>query len=230
MPAEPDNYEWFRHRKPATILGHALFVYDVQPRAEVPTWVAQCTAPVAPLDAETIAEGFGRADVRLAYFDCTQSWLLPGGGQQPGWYVLSRETAVASDRFISQWLASAHLSYEQRTDRALPAFSIYEQMAAPLSTSCSAVPVELDGPLSFRGCAASKRIVRPGDTLEVETCWQVTALPERPLSVMLHFVSSDGAARLVADGLGVPVEQWQVGDVIVQRHRLTLPSNMPASQ
>jgi len=230
MMTEPDNYEWFRHRQPIARLGHALFVYDVQPHTQARMWVAQCTAPVAPLDAETIAEGFGRADLRLAYFDCTQSWLLPGGRQQPGWYVLSREIAVAGDRFISQWLASAHLSYEQRTNRTLPAFSIYEQMAAPLSVSCSAVPVELDGPLSFRGHAISKQLARPGDTVEVETCWQVTALPERSLSLMLHLVSPDGSVQLVADGLGVPIEQWQVGDVIVQRHRLRLPSSAPAGQ
>ena len=231
MMAEPDNYEWFRHRQPTTRLGHALFVYDAQPRAKAPTWVAQCTVPVAPLDAEMIAEGFGRADVRLAYFDCTQSWLLPGGGQSPGWYVLHRDVLLAGDRFVNQRLGGTRLSYEQRTNRASPAFAIYEyeQAAAPLAASCSAAPVALDGPLSFRGYAASKRVVRPGDTLEVETCWQVTAQPGRPLSLMLHLVAPDGKP-IVADGLGVPIEQWQVGDVIVQRHRLALPPNMPAGQ
>jgi len=127
MPAEPDNYEWFRHRKPATILGHALFVYDVQPHAQASTWVAQCAAPAAPLDAEALREGFGRTDLRLASFDCSQSWLLPAGGQLPGWYILRRETTLTSDRFIHQRLSGAQLSYEQRTNRELPAFTIYEQ-------------------------------------------------------------------------------------------------------
>jgi len=230
MMAEPDNYEWFRHRQPTTRLGHALFVYDVQPRAQVPTWVAQCTAPVAPLDAETIAEGFGRADLRLAYFDCTQSWLMPGGGQSPGWYVLHRDEPLADDGFVNQGLGGTRLSYEQRTNRASPAFAIYEyeQAAAPLEASCSAAPMALDGPLSFRGYAASKRVVRAGDTLEVETCWQVTALPQRPLSLMLHLDAPDGAHRLVADGLGVPIEQWQAGDIIVQRHEIKIPPDAPA--
>jgi hypothetical protein len=229
MMAEPDNYEGFRHRQPTARVGHALFVYDVQPRAQAPTWVAQCTAPVAPLDAETITEGFGRSDLRLAYFDCAQSWLLPGGEQSPGWYVLHRDAPLAGDRFVNQWLGHAQLSYEQRENRESPAFSIYEQSSVSLGTACAAAPVALDGPLSFRGYAASKPTVRPGDTLEVETCWQVTALPQRPLSLMLHLVAPDGKP-IVADGLGVPIEQWQVGDVIVQRHRLALPSNMPAGQ
>ena len=234
MMAEPDNYEWFRHREPTIKLGHALFVYDVQPRAQAPTWVAQCTTPVAPLDADTIAEGFGRANLRLAYFDCTQSWLLPDGGQSSGWYVMHRDAPLAADGFVSQWLGGMRLSYEQRTNRALPAFAIHEyeqatapRTAVPLAATCSAAPVATDGPLSFRGYAVSKRIVQPDDTLEVETCWQVTALPQRPLSLMLHLVAPDGK-HIVADGLGVPIEQWQVGDVIVQRHEIKIPSDAPA--
>jgi hypothetical protein len=228
MMAEPDNYEWFRHRQPTARLGHALFVYDVQPRAQVPTWVAQCTTPVAPLDAETIAEGFGRADLRLAYFDCTQSWLLPGGGQSPGWYVLHRDAPLTHEGFVNQWLGGTRSSYEQRTNRASPAFAIYEyeQSAGPLEASCSAAPVAMDGPLSFRGYAA-KSSARPGDTVEVETCWQVTGLPQRPLSLMLHLVAPDGK-RIVADGLGVPIEQWQVGDIIVQRHSIKISPDAPA--
>jgi len=230
MMAEPDNYEWFRHQQPTAKLGHALFVYDVQPRAQVPTWVAQCTAPVAPLDAETIAEGFGHADLRLTYFDCTQSWLLPGGGQSPGWYVLHRDAPLADDGFVNQWLGGTQLSYEQRTNRESPAFAIYEQTNAPPGASCSTAPVAFDGPLSFRGYAITKRSARPGDTVEVETCWQVTAQPARLVSLMLHLVGPDGAHLLVADGLGVPIEQWQVGDVIVQRHKLVLPPSAPVGQ
>jgi 4-amino-4-deoxy-L-arabinose transferase-like glycosyltransferase len=233
MMAEPDNYEWFRHQPPTARLGHALFVYDVQPHAQAPTWVAQCTVPVAPLDAGTIAEGFGRADLRIAYFDCTQSWLLPGGGQSLGWYVLHQDAPLADNGFVNQWLNGTRLSYEQRTNRALPPFAIYEyeqsallSAAWPLETSCSTAPVAMDGPLSFRGYTA-KLPARQGDTLEVETCWQVTALPPRPLSLMLHLVAPDGK-HIVADGLGVPIEQWQVGDIIVQRHSIKIPSDAPA--
>ncbi len=226
MMAEPDNYEWFRHRQPTTRLGHALFVYDVQPRAKAPAWVAQCTVPVAPLNAETITEGFGRADVRLAYFDCTQSWLLPGGGQSPGWYVLHRDAPLANDGFVNKWLGHAQLSYEQRENRESPAFSIYEQPSVSLGTACAAAPVALDGPLSFRGHVVSNSRAHPGAAVQVETCWQVTAQPGRPLSLMLHLVAPDGKP-IVADGLGVPIEQWQVGDVIVQRHRLKIPPNAP---
>ncbi|MBN2005626.1 MAG: hypothetical protein JXA21_19870, partial [Anaerolineae bacterium] len=38
----------------------------------------------------------------------------------------------------------------------------------------------------------------------------------------------DGAGVAVGDGLGFPVEQWRPGDVIVQRHVLSIPPDVPA--
>jgi hypothetical protein len=42
---------------------------------------------------------------------------------------------------------------------------------------------------------------------------------------MLHLTGEDGVPIAVGDGLGVPVDQWQVDDVIVQRHRLVIPQD-----
>jgi hypothetical protein len=226
MLADPDNYEWFRHQTPTARLGHALFVYDVPARPQGTRWVAQCAAPVAPLEPEVIAEGFGRHDLRLVSFDCLQSWLFPSGEQSPGWYVLPRD--VLHDPFIEQRLADTRLSYEQRTNRESPAFVIYQQATASVDSICTAAAQELDGPLNFMGYR-STTLARPGSIVEVETCWRVTTRPERPLSLMLHLVSPDGS-HLVADGLGVPVDQWEAGDIIVQRHRIELPAGAPKGQ
>jgi len=120
------------------------------------------------------------------------------------------------------------LSYEQRTNRESPAFAIYEHASASADSICTAAAQELDGPLNFMGYQAPT-LARPGSMVEVETCWRVTTRPERPLSLMLHLVSPDGS-RLVADGLGVPVDQWEAGDIIVQRHRIELPAGSPKGQ
>jgi hypothetical protein len=40
---------------------------------------------------------------------------------------------------------------------------------------------------------------------------------------MAHLLTAQGALVAVGDGLGVPIEVWQPGDVIVQRHWLALP-------
>jgi hypothetical protein len=47
------------------------------------------------------------------------------------------------------------------------------------------------------------------------------------LSIMAHALGPDGHAWAVGDGLGVPIESWQIGDVIVQRHALAVPEAAP---
>jgi hypothetical protein len=52
-------------------------------------------------------------------------------------------------------------------------------------------------------------------------------VPGQLLSLMAHVLGPDGQAVAVGDGLGVPIESWQVGDVFVQRHTLALPKDAP---
>jgi len=44
---------------------------------------------------------------------------------------------------------------------------------------------------------------------------------------MAHLIAADGHAVAVGDGLGVPLEIWQEGDIIVQRHSLIVPPDAP---
>ena len=231
MLVDPDTYDWFRHRDPIGRPGNGLFVYHVNSRDESPSWLAQCTVPVAPLSAESAQEGFGRSDLRTAYFDCTSGWLYPNGGELPGWYALYRDTARSDDTFIQARLAASPPSYEQREARALPPFAIYEQDGPPtLPRLTSDASVQI-GHLTFLGYASGDALpIEPGRTVEIETWWRVDSLPERPLSIMLHLMGPGGAPVLVADGLGVPIESWQIGDVIVQRHALLIPADAPPGE
>jgi 4-amino-4-deoxy-L-arabinose transferase-like glycosyltransferase len=238
MSVDPDMYSWFRQREPEARPGNGIFVYRVEEPDPSVVWLAQCTAPVAPLTPDVAREGFGRDDLRLAYFDCTQSWLYPTGGQMAGWYALHRAITLERDDFIEGRLTDTHLSYEQRGDRASPAFVIYEQPTGPKEAACTGDAQPLDGPLDFLGYRALQGAVSAGETVELMTCWRVTGLPGasgssaemRPLSLMLHLVGPGGAPLVVGDGLGVPLESWQVGDVIVQRHRLAVPLEAPAGE
>ena len=231
MVADPDIYDWFRHQEPVSRPGTALFVYRVEASDEPPTWLAQCTVPVIPLSTEAAEEGFGQRELRMAYFDCTSAWLYPGGGESPGWYALFRDTARSDDTFVQNNLEMSRLSYEQRRAGALPSFSIFEKPSDRILPP-SIVGFEAQvGDLAFLGHASDASFpVQPGQTVEVVTWWQVTVRPERPLSLMLHLVGPGGSPRLVADGLGVPVEQWQVGDVIAQRHQVEIPTSAPPGE
>jgi hypothetical protein len=228
--ADPEMYDWFRKREPDARIGHAMFLYRVPPAVEPGEWVAQCFVPVAPLAPEAITEGFGRNALRRAYFDCTQSWLVPGGGQAAGWYVLYRDTAKSQDVFIQAQLAQARLSYEQTRSGLVPPFSIYEATALPVTPAhASATPVQV-GDQTFLGYTISNQPAEEPTNIEIWTFWQIEALPSRPLSLMLHLVGPGGAPVVVGDGLGVPVDNWQVGDVIVQRHVLALPPEAPGGE
>jgi hypothetical protein len=231
MVVDPDMYDWFRHRQPLGRPGTALFVYQVAPADEPQGWLAQCTTPVAPLSADAAAEGFGRNDLRMACFDCTSGWLYPGGGDSAGWYALFRDTARGDDTFIQARLAEEALGYEQRWTGTLPPFAIYEHTSRPvLPHSIPGVPIQV-GHLTFLGhTSVPPSAARPGQTVEIETWWRVDSLPERPLSIMMHLIGPGGSPVVVGDGLGVPVEQWQVGDVVVQRHVLALPADAPAGE
>lgn len=225
---EPDNFDWFRHRKPIARPGIALFVYHVPPVDPPPTWLAQCTVPVVPLSPQAAADGFGRNDLRMALFDCSSGWLYPTGGRDPGWFALFRETALSRDPFIRDHLAKGRLSFEQRRTGFLPPFAIYEQPAGPLLPRFPASERIRTGQLAFLGYNM-RGPSHPDRLIEIETWWRVESVPSRPLSIMMHLVGPDGT-RIVGDGLAIPIDQWQPGDIIVQRHRLPLPANAPAGE
>jgi len=224
LTADPEMYDWFRQREPDAKLGHALFVYHVTEPATPATWIAQCTVPVTPLPSEVIAEGFGRDDLRQVTFDCTQSWFLPGGSAAvPGWVVLFRETAISDDVFIQTQLATLRKSFEHLTTGYQPPFVIYEAAAPTMAPTFPAREDIRIGGLTFLGHA----VQQSDTTVEVWTYWRVNTAPTTPISLMLHLLGPDGTPVSVGDGSGVPQEQWQPGDVLIQRHRLSLPPHAP---
>ncbi|MGQ9710707.1 MAG: ArnT family glycosyltransferase [Anaerolineae bacterium] len=226
---DPEMYDWFRKREPDARIAHVLFYYRVPPQDSPPRWVAQCTVPVVPLSQEVITEGFGRDDLRLAFWDCTQAWLYPDGGTSSGWYVFYRDPAIIGTPFIRSHLAGLRLSYEQRRRSSTPPFQIYEWAAdtvVPLPALSLTLPegvtspIALNGPLAFLGASASLE----RDDLDVETWWQVTEGPiTRPLSIMGHLLTAEGEVIGQDDGLGVSPVIWQPGDIIVQRHQFPQP-------
>ncbi|HEY74316.1 MAG TPA: hypothetical protein G4N99_13720 [Thermoflexia bacterium] len=246
--ADPEMYDWFRKRQPDAKIAHVLFYYHVPERELEPTWLAQCTAPTAPLSPQVAAEGFGRDDLRLAYFDCAQAWLYPEGGRSPGLYAFYRGGETEGD-FTRAQHELAWPVYEQRAQRDTPPFTIYEWspayavelmgdlQAGPVIVAPSdwtpeqaeadgaslSPPLSFDGPLAFLGYRLETESAAPGETLILWTYWSVSSIPDSPLSLMAHLLDRKGQPVAAGDGLGVPVESWQIGDVILQRHILEIP-------
>jgi len=240
----PDLYEWFRHQTPVSQPGYGINVYRVPSPEVALTWVAQCTVPVAPLSLDAIKQGFGGVVQRVAYFDCTQAWLFPGGSQTAGWFVLHMDALGDDDAWTTSRLSAARLSYRQRQPRSLPPFSVYEWQPSSVPAMDKVVQVskdsvavndsfELSSPVSFDGPLAllGYQVVMLGEQdLELYTWWNVIESPERPFSLMGHVIDEDGQAVLVADGLGIPFTELQVGDQFVQRHRFQFHESGAAAE
>ncbi|MEJ5310458.1 MAG: glycosyltransferase family 39 protein [Anaerolineae bacterium] len=248
--ADPEMYDWFRWRAPDAQIANALHYYHVTADEVAVEWIAQCNVPVAPLDDTAIAEGFGRTGVRRVDFDCTQSWLIPGG-DAPGRYVLHgaqlQDTLRARlhltappavDPFVARRLDALDIVYRQRAYRTEPAFAIYApagETSIPASGGWIAraetppaafqEQTPIAGPVEMDGPLTflSAAAYRQKETIDVETWWLVSAAaPARPLSIMGHLLTTSGEVKGVADGLGIPVYAWQTGDILIQRHTFTL--------
>jgi hypothetical protein len=228
--ADPEMFDYFRKTEPVARIGHAMFVYRVEPHPQA-DWAAQCSAPVVPLPPDVLAEGLGRSDLRQTTFDCTQGWLYPAGS---GWYVLDRDVQSQG----AAYLADGRLAYEQTRPGFTPPFAVYEWFGAdPLAGLPPAEVWAAPGDWPPAQAAAEGVPLRPpvavGDGLEflgytveegaVLAYWRVTQTPQQPFSLLAHLLDENGVPVAVGDGLDVPYEQLVPGDVIVQRHVLAAP-------
>jgi hypothetical protein len=214
-----NTYAWFRSHDPLARLGHALFVYDVPPRSPS-TWVAVCAAPAPVLSPEAVQERFRNPDLRVIVLDCGQSWVYPCG-KGPGGYVLPPDAEPPP---------GAALEAAARDPDGRFLYELYRVDGENLAPRQRLEDGRLDGPLAFLGYQVDATDVHPEEVIEFWTFWQVKEIPDRPLSLMAHLLGSNGVPIAVGDGLGVPVDQWQPGDVIVQRHRLVGPEGTMAGE
>jgi 4-amino-4-deoxy-L-arabinose transferase-like glycosyltransferase len=247
---DPDLYEWFRNQKPDAQPGYGINVYHVKPHDPPATWIAQCNTPVVALPTYAITQGFGNNNLREVHFDCTQSWIYPTGGEFSGWYSLHDYIRQDPSFIMQDFLEESQLSYQQEVFRELPAFALYAWNNKPLTnlddvqtTAIAApitwppekatkggrlihTPVEMNGPLTFQGYHFKPPRLKPGRIIHLYTIWKVRSRPQNPLSIIGHIVDAEGKPIDVADGLGVPIHQWEQGDIIVQNHSLVIPHDI----
>lgn len=252
---QPELYDMahdpYQLRNQAGNLVHALLAAQLRQRLNQVghlhhgDWVALCTSPAAPLDAEQVTSRLGRKDLRIVEFDCAQSWLYPAGGKSPGWVALPDDMPPWAQNHVEA--ARLYARYE-RTGSS-PPFRIYEEdgraawfkggqariapTAMPLDQAAARPPIDL--PVSFEGAPSpgagltlvgyrvNRPKLAPGEVAHLETTWRVDRTSGELLSVMAHVLDQAGRVIVAGDGMGVPIEGWHPGDVFVQRHTLTLP-------
>jgi hypothetical protein len=207
-----NTFAYFRSQEPEEVLGHALFVYRV-PEHAAPRWAAVCTD--THLSDQRVREGFGRSDLRLIFYDCTESQIYPAGGE--GRYLLPPGVDLPDNTTVM---------LEARDADGSTAFVVLRSDERPVPERV-VEPVTVEGPLSFLGYQIDRTQAPAGEEITLHTFWQVETAQGRPLSILAHLSGPDGVPVAVGDGLGVPVEGWRAGDVIVQRHTFQLPDDIP---
>jgi hypothetical protein len=86
---------------------------------------------------------------------------------------------------------------------------------------------QFDAFVNLRGYQLSQTILHPGDPLDIDLYWEVTARPPGNYLLFVHLI--DGIGTIIAQrdthpGLGnFPASQWQPGDHFIESIRLYLP-------
>jgi 4-amino-4-deoxy-L-arabinose transferase-like glycosyltransferase len=219
------------------------------------TPIAATGLSIHDFDPETFDLLGVRSDVRVKWFDCRNAVLFPGGVnqwtarylippffpcdadlvsrylpamtvlEQPSWFD-SSDPIFTLYQFNRPWSL-----YELLMPRTVfpPVFSGSEQFTAsdPRRDLEQAYPPLEFNSLRFWGVTPYREALKAGDTIEIDSFWELTQSVAPPLKIFVHVTAPDGHISAQWDGLDVNVGTLEVGDVFIQRHRIDLPADLP---
>lgn len=221
-PAEPDLFDWFRRQEPADQLGYSILLYDVEEQQEG-DWIAHCLDPVPALDEPTAEMLVDRGKLRHLYFDCRQSWVLPGGDDS-GWYIVpldvepnAIEPSLGENLTLTFRNEAAGYKFYHHTASGEPEAgqtASRSEFFTLVDGSPVELPVAVDGLANLVGGFVNGALWG--------SIWETEAGSGSPVSVMMHLYHGEPAmgdsSPLVGDGLGFVASQWQPGDLFIQYH------------
>jgi 4-amino-4-deoxy-L-arabinose transferase-like glycosyltransferase len=193
-----------------------------------------------------------RSAIKVKWFDCRTAILFPNGGA-PTRYLAPDFFPCDAD-LMSRYLPNAQVidqprwpdtnnviltlsRFDARSElqsilprvRLQPVYQGPETFDATHPIS-NLQPIELPidlRELKFLGREIDRETVKAGDTIEIETYWQVNAPLSPPLSIFIHISAPDGSIVTQYDGLDMGVASLEAGDVFVQRHHIQIPATAP---
>jgi hypothetical protein len=180
------------------------------------------------MDPPTMRLLLRREDIPLRFVDPTQGLIIPldvGRSSLPataaGSGRLVRPTALPLDPALEAELKQWGAISEERglfTLYRLPFPNLNDRLTGPSITS-----ITNEGAVTFLGY----RSLPDSTGVSMLTYWRPAGPVEGPLHIFFHLVgAARGTPQVVGqqDGLGAPVDHWQVGDLIVQLHRVPVPA------
>ncbi len=224
---DPDAFGYFRTRRPAAVIGHSIYVYEVIPEAvpaDAPPWFAQCTTPdLDPAESwPALFEMTGQGSLRAVYFDCTNALPFRSG---PGWVLVQEGLEPIVDLGEPTYLA--------RNSDGAPRYRVWRITSpppAPPSTiqfPSASLPLPIAGIVELLGYQVFYPEPRPGDLVVVHGWWRVREAPPAEVSIFAHLLNPDDSLLSSGDALGVFPQSWEPGMVFVQQHRFIIPEGTP---
>ncbi len=244
-PTVPDRetLAWFRERDPVARVGHAIYVYIVEPTGP-PAHVALSGLQIDELLPEAVAQ-LGTNDLRLRWFDARHSLVF--SPHNTVWALVADDTPF--DPLLMARFADELSATEQRAvGDGTRLYTAYRLAADAISCPAGAIgpaawwspattfppegferhplamPIDF-GPIALLGYTLDVSHSGTGDELALLTCWRVAAPDRRDLKIFAHLLDTWGQLTAGQDRLDVPTAGWHTGDVFLQVHRLVLPAS-----
>lgn len=226
----PTVFSWFRYHSPIARIGHSIWVFQVFSDPDPPRWAAVCLSPAPlsvlddrpPLDLiQELRRGVRSGEsLRLIPFDCSRGWPLAHEGGD-AWLLIPSQDGRSP--LTLPPLGSTEAVYRQENYPGDLLFAVFRWKPQVADSTFPSAPT-LGETLRLENVAFSPQMVRPGETVALTLAWRVLQPPPAPISFMAHLWDAEGQPLAVDDGSAIPPEHWQPGDLLVQTHRLSVPS------
>lgn len=176
------------------------------------------------LDEPSLQLMLNRQDLRSRWCD-PGSPLSAGGGllipNEGGWLVVPTIVPLDADLLDmigARWAAGEPLAVQRFTAYPLQRTGgERNELNAAFSGGASLTAVSMPD---------ADRFV-PGATVSLISRWVAGEEVAPASKIFVHLVDGEGAVRDQHDGLDCPSRFWRAGDLIIQRHDLQLPDDLP---
>jgi len=184
------------------------------------TPVAASGLKIHDLDPQTFDLLMRRRDIKVKWFDCRTSILLPSAGVMR--YV-SPDFFQCDANLWTRFLGTARIIAGPRWPGSGEAiFTVHQLEGEEIPPGPS---VTSWGILELLKSQITRPAVAPGAEAELLTFWRVTGRVPAPTAIFVHVVESDGKLRAQWDGFDFGESQLEPGDQLVERHRFVIPAD-----
>jgi 4-amino-4-deoxy-L-arabinose transferase-like glycosyltransferase len=183
------------------------------------TPVAASGLKIHDLDPQTFDILIRRRGVKIKWFDCRTSILLPSSGTMR---YISPDYFPCDANLWARFLSDAQIIAQPRwPDTGAATFTAhqFERKGTPPQP-----PMATWDMLSLLGAQITRSMAAPGSEAELLTFWRVTGRVAPPLAIFVHVIGNDNLPLAQWDGFDFGEAQLEPGDQLVQRHRFIIPA------